>query len=145
MDDKKQKLLIEYLISSPDTFALCQGIVKKDYFDPEFRNSVDFIKGYYDEYNTTPSPDQINAETSVKFEKRDVRPDEIEYCSTEVESFCRRRAIEQAILASPELLEKGDHGTIEQTLRDAIMVSLNKDLGLRYFEDVEGRLERMLE
>jgi len=38
MDDKKQKLLIEYLVSSPDTFALCQGIVQADYFDPEYRN-----------------------------------------------------------------------------------------------------------
>ena len=44
MDSKKQKLLIEYLISSTDTFGLCQGIVQSEYFDPEFRNTVKFIK-----------------------------------------------------------------------------------------------------
>ena len=145
MDDKKQKLLIEYLVSSPDTFALCQGIVHADYFDPEYRNSVSFVKEYYDKYNTTPSADQINAETSVKFKIRDVAPDEIEYCSNEVETFCKRKAIEGAILASPELIEKGDYGTVEQTIKDAVTVSLNKNLGLRYFEDVEGRLKGMLD
>ena len=145
MDDKKQKLLIEYLVSSPDTFALCQGIVKADYFDPEYRNSVSFVKEYYDKYNTTPSVDQISAETSVKFKTRDVAPDEIEYCSNEIETFCKRKAIETAILASPELIEKGDYGTVEQTIKDAVTVSLNKNLGLRYFEDVEGRLSGMLD
>lgn len=145
MDSKKQKILIEYLISSPDTFALCQSIVKPDYFDPELRNAITFIKTYYDKYNATPNPDQIEAESNVTFSKRDITPDEVQYCTDQVETFCRRRAIEKAVLASPDLIAKGDYGALEKSVRDAVLLSLNRDLGLSYFDDVDARLKRMLE
>jgi len=145
MDSKKQKILVEYLISSPDTFALCQSIVKPDYFDPELRNAVTFIKSYYDKYNATPNPDQIEAESGATFAKRDITPDEVQYCTDQIETFCRRRAIERAVLASPDLIAKGDYGALEQSVRDAVLLSLNRDLGLSYFDDVEVRLKRMLE
>lgn len=145
MDNKKQKLLIEYLLSSSDTFAVCQGIVQPEYFDPELRGAVKFIKDYYDQYNTTPNPDQLNAEAGIEFTKREVTRDQIEYTTTEIETFCRRRAIERAVLASPKLIEEQNYGALESTIRDAIMISLNRNLGLRYFEDPEERLKRMLQ
>jgi sulfur relay (sulfurtransferase) DsrC/TusE family protein len=81
MNAEKQKLLIEYLISSPDTFAICQSILKADYFDPEYKNTIRFIKEYYDKYSSTPTPDQLLAETGQKFKKRTIlTQDEIEYC-----------------------------------------------------------------
>lgn len=144
MDNKKQKLLIEYLLSSSDTFAICQGIVEPEYFDPELRSSVKFIKDYFNEYNTTPNPDQIEAETGLEIKKREISRDQIAYTTNEIETFCRRRAIERAVLASPKLIEAGDYGTLEAKIRDAIMVSLHNNLGLRYFENPEERLERML-
>ena len=144
MDEKKQKLLIEYLLSSPDTFALCQNIVDPDYFDPEYRNSVAFMKQYFDEYNTTPSNEQVDAETNNEFVTREVSKDEITYCSNEIETFCKRKAIEKAILKSPQLIEEGDYGTVEAIVKDAVTISLNKNLGLDYFNTVEERLEMML-
>lgn len=144
MDSKKQKILVDYLISSPDTFALCQGLVKADFFDPELRNAVTFIKNYYEKYNTTPSVDQVDAESGIKFTKREITPDEIKYCTDEVATFCRHRAMEKAILASPELLAKGDYGAVETSIREAILLTLNRDLGLSYFDDVNARLTKML-
>lgn len=145
MDEKKQKLLIEYLISSPNTFAVCQGIVRPEYFDPQFRNSVKFVKEYYNKYNTTPSPEQIAAETDQSFTQKEIKPDQVSYCTTEIETFCRRKALEKAVLASPELIEKGDYGTLEAKIREAILVSLDKDLGVNYFETTRDRLERMMQ
>jgi sulfur relay (sulfurtransferase) DsrC/TusE family protein len=144
MDNKKQKLLIELLISSPDTFALCQGIVEPSYFDPEFQNAVKFVKEYYDEYNTTPNPQQIEAESGQHLEKREVRRDEVLYCANEIESFCKHRAMEKAILSSIDDVNNKNFGAVEQKIRDAIMVSLNRDLGIRYYEDPEKRLQAML-
>jgi KaiC/GvpD/RAD55 family RecA-like ATPase len=141
----KQQLLLEYLVSSPDTFALCKSIIHSDFFDPEYRKTVEFIHSYYDKYNSTPSPDQIDAETGVELQLRQVTRDEIKYCSEEIETFCRRKAIERAILASPSLIEKGDYGKVENIIRDAISTSLNKDLGVDYFEDPASRLEAMLQ
>jgi replicative DNA helicase len=142
--NKKQKLLIEYLVSSPDTFALCKSIIQSDFFDPEYRKTVAFIHDYYDKYNSTPDAVQVEAETGVELEIRQVTRDQIKYCSEEIETFCRRKAIERAILASPELIEKGDFGKVENIIRDAISMSLTKDLGVDYFTDPTSRLEKLL-
>ena len=144
MDSKKQKLLIEYLISSTDTFALCQNIVVSDYFDPEFRQSVAFIKEYYDDYSATPNPVQIEAEAGVVFETHNIQPDEIKYCASEIEKFCKHSAMRKASNALPALINAGQYAEAEELVKDAVMVSLTNELGLRYFEDVEGRLERMM-
>lgn len=144
MDSKKQKLLIEILISSPDTFALCQGIVEPEYFDPEFQNAVKFVKDYYDEYHTTPTPLQINAESGQSLEKYDVRKDEVLYCANEIEQFCKHKAMENAFINSVKDINEGNFGAVEARVREAIMVSLNRDLGLRYFEDPDKRLQAML-
>lgn len=141
----KQQLLLEYLVSSPDTFALCKSITKPEYFDPEFRKTVDFIHTYYDKFNSTPDVVQIEAETGVELTQRQVTRDQIKYCAEEVEQFCRRKAIEKAILASPALIEKEDYGKVEAAIRDAISVTLNKDLGVDYFADPQTRLEKLLE
>lgn len=143
MDSAKQKLLIELLISSPDTFAICQGIVEPEYFDPEFRNTVKFVKDYFNKYNSTPETAAIKAETGQTIQKHLVSKDKIEYCTNEIESFCKRRAMEKAILGSVAMVNAGDFGTVMTTVRDALLVSLNRDLGLRYFDDPQKRLDRM--
>lgn len=144
MDNKKQQLLIEYLISSPDTFASCQGIVKPDYFDPQFQNAVKFIKSYYDEYNTTPEPRQIEAESGVAFKKDGVKPDQVKWCCDQIEKFCKIAAAQKAVLASVPLINAGNPEAIEALIREAMLVSLNRDMGLRYYDDPEKRLKQML-
>jgi len=146
MNNDKQKLLIEYLISSPDTFAICESIVQPEYFSPEYRHAVAFIKEYYSKHHTTPDNNQIMAEANVKLTTHgELGKDQIEYVSSEVEQFCRRRAIEKAILAAPPLIDAGDHAQIETNIHDALMVSIQKNLGVRYYDDVQARLERMLD
>lgn len=143
MDNKKQKLLLEYLISSPDTYALCSSIVEPDYFDPEFRNAVKFTHEYYDEYHKTPSTDQIEAETGVKLSTQQVTSDQLEYTTDQVEQFCKRRAMEKAVLESVPLIENENYGSVEKLIRDAVTVSLNRNMGTDYFRDPEGRLHKM--
>ncbi len=143
MENNKQKLLIEYLISSPNTYALCSSIVKSAYFDPEYRNAVEFIHDYYNEYHHTPSIEQIKAESNVALELREVTNDQLDYTTNEVEQFCKIRAMEKAVLESVPLIEKKKFGEIEDLIRDAVTVSLNRNMGTDYFKDPEGRLRRM--
>lgn len=138
---KKQQLLIEYLISSVDTFALCKSIVRPEYFDPELRRTVEFIHTYYDDYHATPNVDQIEAETDVRLKHHQITRDQINYCADEVEQFCKRRAIEQAVINAPQFIANNDYGRVENLIRDAISVSLNRDLGIEYFADPLSRLE----
>lgn len=144
MDLEKQTLLLEYLISASDTFAICRGIIKPHYFDPELRNAVTFIYQYYDNYSVTPEPEQIKAETGITLELKELTPEKLRYTLDEIETFCKKRAIECAVLSSPPLIEKGDYTKLRENITDAILVGLNKNLGLRYFEDPAERLKKLL-
>jgi archaellum biogenesis ATPase FlaH len=143
-DTEKQKLLLEYLISSPDIFALCRGIVKPEYFDIDLRNTVKFIFDFYDKYSDIPDPLIVKAETKVTLNVHKGLNTQLQYCMQEVELFCQFSAMKRAILRSAELINDGEFGGVSDLVRDALLVSLNKDLGLRYFEDPESRLEKML-
>ena len=142
-NNEKQHLLIEYLLSSPDTFALCKSIVNPTYFDPSLRKSVAFIHEYYDMYNAVPSPDQLHAETNVAFKLHTTTRDQVAYCSTEIEKFCKIRALEQALISGTSQI-KENPDAVYQMVKDAIAVSLNKDMGIDYFTNPRERLEGML-
>jgi archaellum biogenesis ATPase FlaH len=141
----KQKLYIDYLISSNDIFGLCQSIIIPEYFNPELRKSVEFIQSYYEKYNKTPTPDIISAETSVECSVKEITMDQYKYISDSISAFCKRKAIEKAVLSSPALIEKGEYEMVEKNIKEAVMISLHTNLGLRYFDTVSERLDRMLE
>jgi KaiC/GvpD/RAD55 family RecA-like ATPase len=61
----------------------------------------------------------------------------------EFENFSRHKGLERAIITSSDLLEAGDYGPVEKLIKDAIQISLNKDMGTDYFEDPRGRLEAL--
>lgn len=143
MDINKQRLLLRYLISSSDLFALTNPIIKPDYFDPEVRRSVKFIQSYYEEYRSLPSPEQISAESSVELCVTEVSGDQILYATAEVEKFCKRKAMEHAVLNSVSLIEQEDFGAVETLIREAVTVSVTKSLGLDYFQNALERLERL--
>jgi len=132
------------MLSSADVFALCLPILKSTYFDPELRDTVRFLISYNEKYNAVPSPEQVFAETEIKFETTQLQKDQIEYCCSEVETFCREKAIEQAILGSVALLDDKKYGEIEQSIRNAISVSITPDIGLNYFDDPMKRLQEKL-
>ena len=140
MNSEKQKLLIEYLISSPEVFAICSPIVDPNYFDPEFRNAIQFVQSYYQKLAALPDPDQISAESQIKLEKREISKDKFKYCMQEVEEFCQRAAMENAVMASVPLIEEGDYGQVQTLIRNAATTGLAKNLGLEYFNNPKQRL-----
>lgn len=144
MNTTKQKLLLQYLLSSADTFALCKSIVKADYFAPEYRKVVDFMHGYYDKYSALPDVDAVDAETGVVLTTKIITRDQIKFCCDEIEAFCKRKAFEAAIIAAAPLIAKEDFATIEALVKDALLISLDKDLGVDYFDDPISRLENNL-
>jgi replicative DNA helicase len=145
MNVQKQKLLVSYLISDPDLFARCNAILDTNYFDPEVRHSVHFVKEHFEKYRALPSADQVSAETGNEFIAKQLSKSETEYALVEVEQYCRNKAIERAILSAPKLLEKEDFDKILVNMKDAISVSINRDIGINYFENPEERLRKMLQ
>lgn len=144
MKFKKQKELIENLISSKDAFAICNSILDYEYFDIELREAVNFILKYFDKYSSIPTPKQIEAETDVELELKPVTEDLFDYTVDEVEAFCQTMAVQDAVMKSAQIISSGeDTQKIQEVIKEALEVSVKKDLGLDYFETVEERLDRM--
>jgi len=140
----KQRLLIEYMLADETVFQRCRNILKSTYFDPELVKVVDVIISHANEYNALPTVDQISAETSTKIDLLpDVREQDQSWAMNNIEKFCQQGAIIEAVEKSFEYIESGDHGTIETMIREAVLVSLQKDIGLDYFHDPRARLERL--
>jgi archaellum biogenesis ATPase FlaH len=141
---EKQKILIEQLLGSADLFARCNGILKPEYFDSSLQKSVGFIRNYFEEYREIPANYIVKAETNIEFEPKPCSKGEIKYASKEIEKFCRYSAVINAVWKAPSLHEKGDYDGIWQIIKEAAAVSLSADLGISYFDNVEGRLRDLL-
>jgi archaellum biogenesis ATPase FlaH len=91
-----------------------------------------------------PDVDQVNAKHEIKLKSaKDLDPSHFTWLLDEFENFSRHKAMEKAILESADLLEKGDYNPVEDKIKQAVSISLTKDLGTDYFEDPRGRLEAL--
>jgi archaellum biogenesis ATPase FlaH len=144
MDLEKQKLLLSYLISSQELYVKVSPILQTKYFDPKLKSSVSFIKDYFEKYKAPPPLDIIQAETKQELKiKENFGRQELSYAEIELETFCKNKAMEHAILESAPLIGTPEAGRIEKLIKDAITVSLNRNLGLDYFADPEARLKAL--
>lgn len=142
-----EDLFISFMMSKPDLFVRCKGILKSQYFDnKQNRDTVAFIESYSVDFSNIPSLQQIKALT-----QKDVMIMELEAAKhddwflREFEKFCRHKALRDAILASPELLDDGRYGEVEATIKAAVQIALVKDLGTDYYLNPKERLEAIRE
>ncbi len=139
-----QKLYIEMLLADAESFARAQNIFKPESFDRKLQPIAKFVKDYMDEYKVMPEVDIVNAEHDIKLKTaKDLDPAHFNWLLDEFETFSRHKALEQAILSSADLLERGDYGPVEDMVKEAVSVGLTRDLGTDYFEDPKGRLEAL--
>jgi len=106
-----ESLFIQFLISHPELFIRCKGILKSGYFDDrKNRETVKFIEDYSNEYSILPSIEQIQAITGKTIELiPDVAIKNDKWFLTEIETFCRYRSLREVIYASPDLLDQGKY------------------------------------
>jgi archaellum biogenesis ATPase FlaH len=140
-----EDLFISFMISNPDLFVRCKGILKSEYFDDkQNRDTVAFIESYSTDFSKIPSLDEIKAIT-----RKEVKIMEVEAAQhdlwflREFEKFCRHKALRDAILASPDMLDEGRYGEVEANIKAAVQVALVKDLGLDYYANPKERLEAL--
>lgn len=140
-----EDLFINFMMSKPDLFVRCKGILKSQYFDDkQNRDTIAFIESYSTDFSSIPSLEQIKAVTGKNvtiMEKEAALHDN--WFLREFEKFCRHKALRDAILASPDLLDEGRYGEVEATVKAAVQIALVKDLGLDYYADPKSRLEAL--
>lgn len=140
----KQKLLIEIMLVNESVFQRCHNILKSTYFDKELQPVVKYLLKHSDEFNVLPTAKQIHAETGIVFKiSDDARQQDYDWVLKNVERFCQRGAIVDAVSKSVDYIDKSNYGMVETLVKEAVTVGLQKDLGIDYFLDPRERLERM--
>jgi len=140
-----QKLYLEMFLSDAETFVRCQNIFDPLNFDQRYQDTAAFITKYVDEYKVMPEVNIVNASCRLDFQSLQLAKENYEWLMDEFENFSRHKALERAIIQSADLLEDGDYGPVEKLIKDAIQISLNKDMGTDYFEDPRARLNKLKE
>ena len=136
-----QKLFLEMMLQDPLSYVRVQNIFNPENFDRSLVNAAEFIKEHADKHQVMPDRKQVEAVTKTRFEEiPDIKEGHYEWFMEEFEKFTRRQELERAILKSADLLEKGDYDPVEKLIKDAVQISLTKDMGTDYFLDPKGRL-----
>ena len=139
-----QKLFLEIMLSDAVLFTRLQNIYNPENFDRSLKSAAKFIEEHADQYKTLPTIDQITATTGIKLSiPLDLNDGHYEWALTEFEAFTKKQELERAILKSADLLETGnDFGQIEKLIKDAVQISLTKDMGTDYWADPRLRIDK---
>ena len=90
-----------------------------------------------------PDPIQVKAMTGIDLEIIEGLDDgHYDWFLEEFEGFTKRKELERAILKAADLLEKGDFNPVEKLVKDAVQISLQRDMGTDYFADPKARLHK---
>lgn len=138
--DKKQKLMIEYMIADTSVFAKCYRVIQPSYFDKPLDEVVQCILDYFKKHKQPPSVDVIEAETEILLKERVLETKDISYTLEEIEEHCQIEAAKQAVLHSADLINDGHSRDILSVIREAMMVKMDRHVGMSLFDDTEERI-----
>jgi archaellum biogenesis ATPase FlaH len=136
-----QKLYLELMLADAEIFVRCQGIFDHTLFDRKLQDAAEFVNEYAKQYSVLPDYEMVNASCRIELKKPEtVKDGHMEWLMDEFESFTRHKAIERAIIASADLLEKHNYGEVETLIKEAVQIGLARDMGTDYFADPRARL-----
>ena len=138
-----QRLFLEMMLQDATSYVRVQNIYNPENFDRSIRPAAEFVKQHSADHGTLPTATQIAATTGVKLQKLDeFNEGHQAWFLEEFEQFTKRQELERAILKAADLLEKGDFDPVEKLIKDAVQISLTKDMGTDYFDDPAARINK---
>lgn len=136
-----QELFLRMMVSDHQLYTRVSNIINSDNFDKALKSTVKFICDFSEKYVSVPDVEQIKATTGINLDViQDLRKSDVDWFLDEFEKFTRRQELERAILKSADLLEKGNYDPVEKLIKDAVQISLTKDMGTDYFADPKARI-----
>lgn len=136
-----QKLFLEFMINDSELYVRVQNIFNPENFDKSLRKVASFIADHVDQHKTIPDIKQVEVVTGVTLDPSfEMNEGHQNWFFEEFEGFTKRRELERAIMQSVDLLEKGEFQPVEKLIKDAVQISLTKDMGTDYFADPRARL-----
>lgn len=137
-----QRLFLEIMLSDAQSYVRVQNIYNPENFDRSLREAARFLSSHSQKYTVLPTLEQIQAVTGVALKTVELEAAHLDWFLVEFESFTRRQELERAILKSADLIAKGDYNPVEKLVKDAVQISLTKDLGTDYWADPAERINR---
>lgn len=139
-----QKLFLEFVIQDAGLFPRIQNIFNPENFDKSLKKTAKFIVEHAEKHSILPDRIQVKAVTGTNlFPIEEILDGHVEWFLEEFEKFTKRQELERAILLSADLLQKGDYGPVETLIKNAVQISLTKDLGTDYYFNPRARIERV--
>ena len=137
-----QTLFLRMMLTNAELYTRVANIMNAANFDKSLRPVAEMFKEHGEKYNVLPDSTQIKALTGQDIETiPELNEGHYQWFLDEFESFTKKQELERAILKSADLLEKGgDFSPVEKLIKDAVQISLQKDMGTDYFADPRGRL-----
>ena len=139
-----QKLFLEMMVQNAESYLRVQNIYNPDNFDRSLKEAAKFIKDHIEGHKSMPTAEQILAVTATDLKPvPDLNDNHYEWFMGEFETFTKKQELERAVLKAADMIEKGDFDPIEKLIKDAVQISLTKDMGTEYFEDPRARLMKI--
>jgi len=136
-----QLLFLRMMVTNSELYTRIMNIMNVKNFNKNLLPVAEFIVEHSKKYNVMPESIQIKATTGIEVEViQDLDEGHYEWFLEEFEAFTKRQELERAILKSADLLEKGEYDPVEKLIKDAVQISLQRDMGTDYFADPKARL-----
>ena len=136
-----QELFLRMMITNAELYVRITNIFNPENFDRKLRPVADFMLEHSNDYKVLPDTTQIEATTGMSIAVvDDLNEGHYEWFMNEFEAFTKRQELERAIMKSADLLEAGDYDPVEKLIKDAVQISLLRDMGVDYFDDPRARL-----
>ena len=138
-----QRLFLEFMLTDAQSFVRVQNIYNPENFDRTLREAAKFIQDHAAKHTVLPTVEQVRAVGGVDLKlvpELDAR--HLEWFMDEFEGFTKKQELERAILKAADLIEKGEFDPVEKLVKDAVQISLTKDLGTDYWANPVDRLNR---
>ena len=131
------------MVTNAELYTRVINIMNAKNFERTLRPVAEFIVEHTEKYSIMPDPTQIKATTGVNIEPiPELNEGHYDWFLEEFEQFTKRQELERAILKAADLLEQGDFDPVEKLIKDAVQISLQRDMGTDYFADPKDRLNR---
>ena len=138
-----QKLFLEMILCDATSYTRISNIYNPENFDRTLRPAAEFIMTHCNDHKTMPDRTQIKATTGIALQEiPDLNEGHFDWFLEEFEGFTRRQELERAILKSADLLEKGEYAPVEKLIKDAVQISLTKDLGTDFWATPKETLNK---
>lgn len=131
------------MLTNAELYTRVMNIMNSENFDKTLRPVAEMFKSHTDKYNVLPDPVQIKAMTGIEVQPvPGMNTGHDEWFLDAFEAFTKRQELERAILKAADMLEKGDYDPVEKLIKDAVQISLQKDMGTDYFADPSARINK---